>query len=168
MPGYQGHTAGGIATFALTVWALSVVDPTLRISLYVLPFCLSLTIMGALFPDIDIHSKGQKILYRFLAFAIPIAALLNLWWVLTGLLMLSVFPYIVKHRGITHNLWVILSIPAVPYFAHVGPYHKIIMLCTIFFTAGALSHIVLDFGVAKLITRSFKLKPKKRIRASRK
>ncbi len=162
MPGYRGHIAGGGAAFAFALWAISFAAPTLRISLFVLPFWLSLTIMGALFPDIDIHSNGQKMLYRFLVFAIPIAAIANLWWVLTGLLMLSILPFIVKHRGITHNLWVILAIPAAPYFLYVGPYHKIIMLCTIFFTAGALSHILLDFGVAKLITRSFRIKKKRR------
>ncbi len=35
---------------------------------------------------------------------------------------------------------------------------KILVLCAVFFTAGALSHVLLDFGVAKLVRRSFRLK----------
>src|SRR5882724_10040377 len=66
MPGYKGHLVGGAAVYVLFLCCIiGVVKPSLLMASEWLIF----TLAGALFPDVDIKSKGQKYFY-FVVFAI--------------------------------------------------------------------------------------------------
>ena len=61
MPGYKGHIVGAALAFAGTLLVVSKTYPPTPLT--ALQWFL-LTILGALFPDVDIKSKGQGIFYR--------------------------------------------------------------------------------------------------------
>ena len=113
--------------------------------------------LGGLFPDIDIKSKGQQLLF---AIVIPllIAALLAKKVVFSILLSsIGIIPPLLPHRGITHHLWFSFLAPAVgPFLVYMYcPEHlafAIDLYC--FFVVGALSHLVLDYGPKALFLRS--------------
>ena len=102
---------------------------------------------GALFPDIDTDSKGQKLFYILL---IALDGLLlwqrrvteAAWLGLAGLV-----PPLMQHRGFTHTLWCLLLCVAALFWAP-----QWLGLCTqaqaipisAAFGAGYASHLLLD------------------------
>jgi len=166
MSGYRTHfTAAawcGVVMIAATHYHL---PPLGWLSLANLARIIA-SMLGGLFPDIDIKSKGQQLLY---AIVIPllIAALLAKKVVFSILLSgLCIIPPLLPHRGITHHLWFSFSAPAVgPFLVYMYcPEHlmfTIDLYC--FFVVGALSHLVLDYGPKTLFMRSISiwLAPKK-------
>ena len=62
MPGYKGHLVGGAVAYGVTVYLLRSLNPT-AITLVEWFVC---TLAGALFPDVDTKSKGQKYFYSVL------------------------------------------------------------------------------------------------------
>lgn len=159
MPGYKGHLAGGTATFFLIYYSATKVfaNTTYNNKEIVLAFVFCL--LGSLFPDIDTKSFGQKIFYSLLAIPIALAIAMQEWRLLASLSVISLFPLLVNHRGIIHTVWFVtlapLSIPFVigyksPQFGH-GTW-----LIYIYFVAGALSHLILDYGLLKVIKRTFR------------
>lgn len=145
MPGYQAHSAGGavVAAAGLTAawfWA-GLRDPVLMTVLA--GICLA----GALFPDIDTDSKGQKLFYLLL---IALDAVL-LWrrrmveaaWLGLG----AMVPPLLQHRGFTHTLWCLMLLTGALFFAP-----QWLGLCTraeitpfaVAFGAGYASHLLMD------------------------
>ena len=60
MPNYKTHLAGGLFAYLLSIYAVITLRTiSFALALEWLLFCL----LGALFPDVDIKSKGQKIFY---------------------------------------------------------------------------------------------------------
>ncbi len=69
MSGYRGHLVGGLVTFvALRNFLIPLTGHTIPQEFV----CLILTLLGALFPDVDIKSKGQQVFYSL---ALVIAAM---------------------------------------------------------------------------------------------
>src|SRR5205085_9492422 len=65
----------------------------------------------ALFPDIDIKSKGQVMFYR-LFFLLDLLLLFNGMFKEAALLgFLALLPILSKHRGWTHTIWAMVLIP---------------------------------------------------------
>ena len=118
--------------------------------------CLTLTLLGALFPDVDIKSKGQKVFYS-LAFIIAIIAFLSRAWnSLAWLGMMCFFPLAVVHRGPMHNPYVLIATPWIVArsLQQLFPtIHALSPMYHVFFIAGALSHLVLDFGLIKTLKK---------------
>jgi len=148
MPNYRGHLMGGVVAFGLVAYCLSV-TPTVATLIEWLIF----TLAGALFPDVDIKSKGQLFLYRFLLLVFLMLILQNRLQQLAFLSVAALVPMLVKHRGLFHRVWFILLFPAVlavsiagycPHYAHIIYYDAL------FFIAGALSHLVLDLGLRRM------------------
>lgn len=154
MPGYKGHVLGGITTYALlqvTVQKhLSSSLPPLQTLLITLLAC----ILGSLFPDIDTKSVGQKIFYTILAVPIIASIILKSWFILSLLSLLSLLPVLVRHRGIIHSVWFV-SIPPflAPLILHMmrSPFSKIAWNAYLYFVTGALSHLLLDTGLKKIL-----------------
>ena len=59
MPNYKGHIVGGTVTYLVVLQVIKHAQPNIHVVLQGLVFCL----LGSLFPDIDVKSKGQKIFY---------------------------------------------------------------------------------------------------------
>lgn len=149
MPNYKGHLAGGAIMYALIVIFCI---PTITAATFFEWICF--VFAGALFPDIDTKSKGQRLFFGLLFF-IMIILILQQKFHAAGLLALaSCIPLLVHHRGIFHNLFFLtLFIAVVGFFvATLMPQYKnIIMYDTLFFWVGVFSHIVLDRGIRRLI-----------------
>lgn len=149
MPGYKGHLVGGAVAYGLTVYLLRSLNPT-TITLIEWFIC---ALAGALFPDVDTKSKGQKYFYS------------GLWIVLLGLFFFEKFklvaivscccmvPLLVTHRGLLHRTWFLIGLPAG--LAFLGctwmPGCADLFVCNaLFFIVGALSHVWLDLGLVRM------------------
>jgi hypothetical protein len=144
MPGYKAHIVGGVVTFAAISFFLnSYVQPVPAVAFQ----WLGATILGALFPDVDIKSKGQGIFYK----GMLVCLLLLLWkrqaYLFVIMSFLALVPVLVRHRGLFHQIWFVIVMPLGIAFI-VGqsfPLYTVVLLQTAcFFSVGALSHIILD------------------------
>ena len=155
MPGYKMHLFGGAIAATLMLY----IPPTTYIASMAIEqkfFYSTLALLGALFPDIDIKSKGQKIFSRIIFIPICISIITRKFYYLALFTLLAVFPLLIKHRGITHNPWFLFLIPTISFCiakTYTPLFQQNIITGSIFFTAGAFSHLVLDFGPIKLFTR---------------
>ena len=116
MPGYKGHIAAGIA-FGVLLLAGLAFSPIAASLEPIEQFrdatiVLWLAVLFALFPDVDIKSKGQILFYRVFV----LLDLVLLWqelFVEAALLgFLAMLPIISKHRGWTHSFWAMIVIPS--------------------------------------------------------
>jgi hypothetical protein len=144
MPGYKAHIVGAVAAFATISFVLNdFLQPTPALVFQ----CLGATILGALFPDVDIKSKGQGIFYK----GMLVCLVLLLWkrqaYLFVIMSFLALVPVLVRHRGLFHQAWFVIIVPLGIAFL-VGqsfPLHNVILLkTTCFFCAGAVSHLILD------------------------
>jgi hypothetical protein len=150
MPGYRAHLITAMLIYAvitLIAWSV-VIDWSVRI-LGLLAICV-----GALFPDIDTKSKGQRYAYTIYALLFGIVVFLYLrhrtqLWIdiiicLAGIMMV---PLIVHHRGITHNPRFIILLGLALWLLTAGLYPVLagqLFFYSICFMCGALSHVWLD------------------------
>lgn len=158
MPNFKGHLTGGIATYLFILMLASQLTLRIYTNYSEMFLWLGLCLLGALFPDIDIRSKGQKIFYAILLLVLVWSIAYQQWSVLSVASIVSVIPLISRHRGISHNLWFILIIPMIiPITISYKGFQltKASLFAYIFFVAGAISHLVLDFGLVRFWRRSF-------------
>jgi len=150
MPGYRAHlTAAGVAAvgvIAATHWS----SPPAELFTAINTWYVGASLLGGLFPDVDIKSNGQKVFYYLL---IPLF-LIGLWQhnivMLAANGILAIIPPLLPHRGPTHHPLFLLCIPLIipALIAHYAPLHTIFALrLTLFFMLGALTHIILDFDL---------------------
>jgi hypothetical protein len=163
MPGYKGHLVGGIIVFGLLLVVLMHLIFTQQPSHLVMGEWLLCTLAGALFPDIDVKSKGQKYFYYVAFVCLAVLTYQQRFQMLTCFSFVMITPMLVRHRGIFHNPWFVIVLPLVVWIgvASLLP-HKAtyLFIDTLFFIGGALSHLWLDFGTrqfwSKLLVRSKK------------
>ena len=160
MAGYKGHITAGaifgiilIAGLAFTPLAASL---PLEQKLIKGVVVLWLAILFALFPDVDIKSKGQLLFYRIFIL-LDLLLLLKKFYIEAALLgFLAMLPIISKHRGWTHTFWAMIVIPS-PIL--LGPMYlaKEPVLDGLPFYLGAVagyfSHLVADGMVMKKVRR---------------
>jgi len=148
MPGYRGHLVGGVVTYLGILQCIQHLKPTIPVILSGFVFCM----IGSLFPDIDIKSKGQKLFYSMLFIIFCCLLYIERTDLFISLSFLAIVPLLVKHRGIFHQLWFLTGI-SIATGLLVGSFHADFsvwaMKNSLFFLAGAVSHIFLD----RLITR---------------
>ncbi|MGZ6250941.1 MAG: metal-dependent hydrolase [Candidatus Chromulinivorax sp.] len=149
MPGYRGHLIGGTITYLALMQAMKSfhLKPIVIVSGFV--FCL----IGSLFPDVDIKSKGQKLFYSLAL----IFLCCFLWYERTDLFialsLLAVVPLLVKHRGIFHEAWFLIFI-SISTALVVGNLwagsSSFAIQNALFFLTGTISHIVLDRTITRI------------------
>lgn len=155
MPRYKTHLSAGI-TISLILLATIVSYTALHLHPITALGYSSLCLFGALFPDIDTHSRIQRIALKGSMYCIAGAFFLSNHYAL-GILILAVLIMLsLPHRGITHRPWFIILMPLIPLLylsvaAHYTSTHLILLY--IFFTTGALSHIILDRAVSRFKRR---------------
>ncbi|HLC07131.1 MAG TPA: metal-dependent hydrolase [Candidatus Babeliales bacterium] len=153
MPNYKGHLVGGLVVYGMIFFGLL---GALKPSMLTAGEWLLFTLAGALFPDIDIKSKGQKYFYYviFLFFIVLVAK--EQFHTLTCCSFIIMSPMLVRHRGIFHNPLFVTAMPLLVWFCasimvpHVS---RQLFFDAMFFIAGALSHIWLDFGTSQMFRR---------------
>jgi hypothetical protein len=126
--------------------------PTVKIS-HVIEW-LACALAGALFPDIDIKSKGQKYFYWvifILLVGLAIQERLDLFMVVS---IGAIIPMLVRHRGLFHNLWFLIALAGGfwIFFSTQFPFLSQRLFSDIlFFLAGVISHLWLDRGFRRMI-----------------
>lgn len=150
MPNYKGHIAGGAVAYIFVLFCIHTwLCPSLSLAVELLIF----TVAGALFPDVDIKSKGQKLFYRVTGLLMIMLLVQEQYASCAFLALAALLPLLVNHRGIFHQWWFILSCSATAAVyarLYVVEYASLISIQIFFFTLGALSHLWLDFGPKKL------------------
>ncbi len=116
MPGYRGHIIAG-TVFGLLLLVGLAFSPLAR-GLEPVPMLvhgiviLWLAILFALFPDVDIKSRGQVLFYRIF-FVLDLLLLIQKFYVEAALLgFLAMLPIISRHRGWTHTIPAMILVPA--------------------------------------------------------
>lgn len=160
MAGYRGHLAGGLVAAVLCTVAVSLL-PYERLAEYssllqgwqTLAGVFIVAMLFALFPDIDIKSKGQGLFYWLIFILDVLLIWIGAIEVAAYLGLIAILPLLSKHRGWTHSIAAAFIVPApiaiVPYL-HDG---HMLATSVLFYSAavvGYLSHIALD---GELISR---------------
>jgi len=159
MANWKGHVIGGVALGGAYAAAVSFTPiehfaeaAGLLYDWQALAAVLVLSVLFALFPDIDTNSKGQNIFFGF-------ALLIDILLIWSGniqaaayLGLVAMLPVVGKHRGWTHSkpamLLVPLPIVAVPYLHN----DNILPISLIYYgaaVAGYFSHLLLDGLIIK-------------------
>lgn len=151
MASYRGHVWGGLLFFVpliiVLVFFFELYKQPLPTLLAQVAILLGITLLFALFPDIDIKSKGQRIFYLIFFCVDLVLIVTNHWREAAFLGLFAMLPLLTEHRGWTHSFWAALIIPLpfllVPiWFAKSGwkaglPYYLAAV-------AGYLSHRFMD------------------------
>lgn len=151
MPGYKGHLVGGCAAFGFGLFLLhSSYNPT---HLNALEWFLC-ALAGALFPDIDVKSKGQNLFYKGMLIMLLVLFAKGLVHIALMIGILALIPMVVRHRGLFHRLWFIIMAPyaiALCLTVYYPAYSRILLVDTSFFVLGAISHLWLDLGLRRMV-----------------
>ncbi len=154
MPGYKGHLVGGFVAFSVTYVVVTACQIVMVNSIMPVITLLLFCLAGALFPDIDTKSKGQKYFYWFILILLLYFTYKKMFMQLAFLSILATLPMLVKHRGIFHNIWFLLAgLGALCYLLvlYLPHYDQIIIIHMIFFIMGAISHLWLDLGPHRIL-----------------
>lgn len=72
---------------------------------------LAITVLFALFPDVDTNSKGQFIFYGMILIFDSIFLALKEYKLASIIGFLALLPVLGKHRGWTHTIWAMAAVP---------------------------------------------------------
>ncbi|MEK7152364.1 MAG: metal-dependent hydrolase [Patescibacteria group bacterium] len=159
MANWKGHVGGGIILGAAYVGAVSYVpvehfaeSAGLLHDWQALLAVMVLSVLFALFPDVDTNSKGQNIFFGIaLAFDIMLIWSGNIQ-AAAYLGLVAMLPVVGKHRGWTHSKPAMLLIPLpiliIPYLHN----DAILPISAIYYgaaVAGYFSHLLLDGLIVK-------------------
>ena len=111
MPGYKGHLVGGVVAFGLLFAVLMYLICTQQPSHLMIGEWLLCSLAGALFPDIDVKSKGQKYFYYVVFIFLAFLAAQQRFQMLTCFSFIAITPMLARHRGIFHCQWFVITVP---------------------------------------------------------
>ncbi len=161
MANYRGHIAGGLGAGTVYALALSHVPierfaetAGLLENWQALAALFVLSMLFALFPDVDTNSKGQDI-FVGLAFIVDVLLILDGSFQAAAYLgLIAMLPIISHHRGWTHSKIAMVLVPLplliVPYFHN----EKVLPISIVLYgaaVAGYFSHLLLDGLIWKRI-----------------
>lgn len=142
--GWKEHTLIGALVFVGFYFVLRYLSITLEPLQLLLAF--SLTVLAALFPDVDTNSKGQDIVYGALVIIDGYLLFRNFYKEAAILGFLALMPVVTQHRGWTHSYLAafILPLPLLyPAIFHI----PVLFSGSILYAAavnGYVSHIFID------------------------
>ena len=143
MPSYRGHLVGGLVTYIVILQLCKNMHLSGFMIIQGLVFCL----LGALFPDIDVKSKGQKVFYSMLLLLLCFLLYKKMYCLFAVMSLLGIIPILVRHRGIFHHIWFLFSMAVLSTLAiknWCGTIENMMLYNCWFFFAGTVSHVVLD------------------------
>lgn len=152
MPNYKTHLVGGLISFALVIHLAANYLPAFNLPTNYCPAAFALSLIGAIFPDIDVPSKMQKWFFVASFGGILIALLSNHYHLFTLLATSILFVAFLTHRTITHKPTFLLIFSLIPplYICHSTPeYTYQAFALYLYFTTGCLSHILFDRTLTK-------------------
>lgn len=148
MPGYKAHLIGGVLAFAPLYYITTKLSPPP--SLTYMMGLFGATLLGSLFPDLDITSKIQRLFYFIIAGAFLFCLAIHEWHALLVTAGLAVIVGILRHRTILHHplFLAMLPLPIICYMSKNNIPPSLSIPPALFFIAGAWSHLLLDFGLS--------------------
>jgi len=148
MPGYKGHLAGGVGIYIVLAWIMVHYAPAYGSLVQALPWCLA----GALFPDLDVKSRGQNIFYVAVFVLLVLLMLAQYFYYAALVGTAALLPLLVRHRGLFHRLWFIffVALGGIGIFGMCVRVTPVAVGNMLFFIAGAVSHLWLDFGLRRM------------------
>ncbi len=164
MANYRGHIVGGIVSGAGSMALLSWVPleqsaeaARLLYDWQVFVAFFVLSILFALFPDVDTNSKGQDI-FIGLAFIVDVLLILNGDFQAAAYLgLIAMLPIISHHRGWTHSKWAMFIAPS-PLIILPLLYDERLLIAAVVYYIGSVggyfSHLLLD----GLIWKKFRIR----------
>lgn len=164
MASYRGHIVGGIAAGAISMAILPLVPleqsaeaARLLYDWQILIAFFVLSILFALFPDVDTNSKGQDI-FIGLAFFTDVLLILNGNFQAAAYLgLIAMLPILGHHRGWTHSKWAMVAVPLPLIILPVLYNEALLVPAAVYYIAsvsGYFSHLLFD----GLIWRKFRIK----------
>ena len=154
MPDYKGHLIGAFAFLGLSLLVLSAAGYYLKPALVIQ--AAFFVCLGALFPDIDTKSKGQKFFYAVLFVTMIGLLICKKYYIGLSLALFGFLPLFSNHRGLFHTFWfaAVVFITAIIGCALYCPvYTNIGIRNGLFFLIGVISHLMLDFGMRRCFKR---------------
>lgn len=150
MPGYKVHVGAGVGVYIALLFGLSFF--AIKFSFFKALEWFFCCIIGSLFPDIDVKSKGQVIFYEVITIC-----LLYFFWkqkmaAFAWVSFLAMVPVLARHRGLFHRVWFVIALPFFSALLLSQWYplsQKMLLFDALFFACGAISHIVFDFWGTK-------------------
>ncbi|HDQ39558.1 MAG TPA: hypothetical protein ENN39_00780 [Desulfonatronum sp.] len=146
MPGFKAHLFGGALFFLLALTAvlwLGIYRPDYQ----TLALLAVITLLAALFPDVDTDSKGRVLFYGALLALYLVLMIQGRYRLAAVLGFCALLPAVAHHRGWTHSWWAMLLVPLPILILPVAFYERSPLLLLPFYLAavlGYLSHLVLD------------------------
>ncbi len=145
-----GAGAAVVATMMLLAWC------GYRLESSVCAQGLFFAWLGALFPDVDTKSKGQKLVYA-VVFVLTVTLLCYKKYLVAALVaIVSFVPLFTNHRGLFHRTWFAAAVAALGVVACSLQFpagSASAVRNGLFFMVGFLSHLLLDFGFFGLLRR---------------
>ena len=154
MANYRGHIAGGLVaggacTLLLSKLPIQQYADTIHLlnSWQALAAFFVLSVLFALFPDVDTNSKGQDI-FIGLAFIVDVLLILGGNVHAAAYLgMIAMLPIVGHHRGWTHAKWAVFAVP-LPLLVVPSLYDEALLpIASVYYlaaVAGYFSHLLLD------------------------
>lgn len=147
MPNYKTHLAAGAVSFLLLMHTVAAYLPTFTLPVELLPLGLLLSLVGSIFPDIDVPSKMQKWFFMVCIIGILGAIFTKNHALLASLGISILFVAFLTHRTITHKPFFLLLLGLIPlsFTIYYLPSQAIPGAALyLYFTLGCLSHVALD------------------------
>ena len=161
MANYKGHILGGLGSGIIVVSALNLAPgewlPSTQdvLGSWQTTFGLvAISVLAALWPDVDTNSKAQNIFYG-VGIVLNIILILGGFFVLSALLgLLAMTPIVGKHRGWTHSKLAAVLVPlplvTIPWLSGQDIAGDA-LLVYIIAVSGYFSHLLLDGLIWKKI-----------------
>ncbi len=147
MPGYRTHLIAGTLVFAgCASLAAPFMHPEDK-TICVWALFLGSTLLGALFPDIDVPSKMQRFFYIMVIGVLAIALVVKNYTLFMGTGAGAIAVAFLRHRTITHRVWFMTLLACVLMGAGIFFFpssERWCLLAGLFFVVGAWSHLLLD------------------------
>ncbi|MFH1006162.1 MAG: metal-dependent hydrolase [Candidatus Latescibacterota bacterium] len=122
MSDYRGHLWGGVVFFLGLAWAMVALSEKLGSPAWVAVFwgwkvlaLFGVALLMALWPDVDMDSKGQRLFYRIFLAADALLIVGKHFQFAAILGLLAMIPIAGRHRGWTHTIWAAVLV-ALPFF----------------------------------------------------
>lgn len=149
MPTYKYHLVAGAATFGLMAWLTQDWSMSDHLQTHHYLFLCGITLLGALFPDVDVQSRMQKLFFWTTLFLVlPLCLWMEqykIFWIWGAV---CVVLLLIPHRSLTHRAWFLVLAPSLGSCVLAAQHptrSMIIFSACIYFIAGALSHLLLDY-----------------------
>jgi membrane-bound metal-dependent hydrolase YbcI (DUF457 family) len=155
MPGYRVHlVGGGVAAGAVCCILVALGCVSLAHDYLLMSYCFVAALAGALFPDIDVKSKGQNYFYWIVFLLLIYYYTDHQFDRCAAIGLICMLPLLTKHRGILHNIWfLIFAVGCCMALIVVHCKAHAMTLCPVlsFFLVGMISHLWLDLGVRRML-----------------